>query len=131
MNQMTHTKKTNMQTAVITTSADPEQTLSKAYLAAGKKLGLTQSELGDVIGRNRSALYRGGISPQSKQGELALLLIRIYRSLFVLVGDDRENLKHWMKTENNHTGGIPLEQVKTIPGIMLVLEYLDAMRGKV
>ena len=110
---------------------DPAATLARAFIGAGKQLGLTQSELGEIIGRDRSALYRGKIDPSGKQGELALLLIRLYRSLFVLVGSEKGNLQHWMKTENRHTGGIPSEQVKTIPGLLHVLEYLDAMRGKV
>jgi hypothetical protein len=39
-------------------------------------------------------------------------------------------MQHWMKTENLHTGGIPAEQVKTVQGLTTVLEYLDALRGK-
>jgi hypothetical protein len=35
-----------------------------------------------------------------------------------------------MQTENLHTGGIPAEQVKSVQGLIAVLEYLDAMRGK-
>ena len=71
-----------------------------------------------------------GIDPGSKSGELALLLIRSYRSLHVLTGGRDEDMRHWMHTENAGTGGIPLEQVKTVPGLVRVLEYLDAMRGR-
>lgn len=117
--------------AITVERPDPAATLAKAFLNAGKRLGLTQADLGMVIGRDRSALYRGKIDPSGKQGELALLLIRVYRSLFVLVGSEKGNLKHWMKTDNNHTGGIPAEQIQSIPGLLHVLEYLDAMRGKV
>lgn len=105
--------------------------LAKAFLNAGKELGLTQAQLGAVIGRDRSALHRGGLDPASKAGELALLLIRAYRSLYTLVGGAKADLKHWMHTENRHTGGIPAEQVMTVPGLIHVVEYLDAMRGKV
>ena len=106
-------------------------TLAKAFLNAGKALGLTQAELGHVIGRDRSALHRRGIEPSSKQGELALLLIRGYRSLYALVGGNEADLKHWMHTENRHTSGIPAEQVKSVQGLIHVVEYLDAIRGKV
>lgn len=110
--------------------ADEKQVLSKALINAGKALGLNQEELGNIVGRDRSSLSRG-IDPHSKNGELALLLIRCYRSLFVLMGGGDEDLRHWMHTYNRHTNGIPAEQVKSVMGLNLVIEYLDAMRGKV
>lgn len=118
-----------MSTANLPVSAKPE-VLSRALLNAGKALGMSQAQLGGVIGRDRTSLGRG-IDPTSKAGELALLLIRCYRSLFVLVGGKPEDMKHWMQTENHHTGGIPLKQVQSVQGLNHVLEYLDAMRGKV
>ena len=48
-----------------------------------------------------------GIDPASKAGELTLLLIRAYRSLFALVGGDAGQMRHWMHTRNLHTGGCP------------------------
>jgi hypothetical protein len=110
---------------------DANTTLTKAMLNAGKALGLTQEDLGRIVGRDRTVFHRGGLDPASKSGELALLLIRVYRSLYVLVGGKQADLRHWMHTENRHTGGIPAEQVKTVPGLIRVVEYLDAMRGKV
>ncbi len=110
---------------------DPNETLTKALLNAGKALGLTQDDLGDIIGRDRTLFHRkGGVDPHSKVGELALLLIRAYRGLFALVGGKEEELKHWMHTKNRHTGGIPAEQVKSVAGLVNVVEYLDAIRGK-
>jgi hypothetical protein len=110
--------------------ADLSMTLSKAFLNAGKALGLSQDELGQIVGRDRTT-FRRGLDPESKPGELALLLIRIYRGLYALVGGHDEGMKHWMHTLNRHTGGIPSEQVKTVAGLVHIVEYLDAMRGKV
>ena len=110
--------------------ADEKHVLSKALINAGRALGLNQEEVGTIVGRDRTSLSRG-IDPHSKNGELALLLIRCYRSLFVLVGGEDKNLRHWMHTPNRHTNGIPAEQVKSVMGLNLVVEYLDAMRGKV
>ena len=109
---------------------DQKMTLSKALVNAGKALGLSQAELGKIIGKDRTSLSRG-LDPSSKAGELALLLIRCYRSLFVLVGGKTEDIKHWMHTDNNHIGGIPATQILTAQGLVHTLEYLDAMRGKV
>lgn len=111
-------------------SLDAPAVLAKAAVNAAQGLGLTQAELGRVIGRDRSSLRRG-LDPASKAGELALLLIRGYRSLYVLVGGDPDDMKHWMHTANLHTGGVPAEQVASVQGLTRVVEYLDAMRGKV
>jgi hypothetical protein len=109
---------------------EPNATLTKAFLNAGKALGLTQDDLGTIIGRDRTLFHRKGVDPHSKAGELALMLIRAYRGLFALVGGKEQDLKHWMHTKNRHTGGIPAEQVKSVSGLVHVVEYLDAMRGK-
>lgn len=105
--------------------------LHEALLNAGKTLGLTQADLGKVIGRGRTDVSRGNIDPASKAGELALLLLRCFRSLYVLTGGDARVMRHWMHTENRHTGGVPAQQIKTVQGLIGVLEYLDAARGKV
>lgn len=110
---------------------DRASVLAKALVTAGKHLGLSQADLGAIIGKDRSALSRGRLDPGSKAGELALMFIRCYRALFVLVGGDQKQMRHWMHTRNRHTAGIPAEQAKTIQGLVTVLEYLDAMRGKV
>ena len=109
---------------------DARRVLAAALTNAGRELGLTQADLGAVVGRDRTAISRGSLEPDSKSGELALLLIRAYRALFVLVGGDREAMRHWMRTENLHTGGIPFEQIRSVQGLSRVVEYLDAIRGK-
>jgi Antitoxin Xre/MbcA/ParS C-terminal toxin-binding domain/Antitoxin Xre-like helix-turn-helix domain len=114
----------------LATQPEPRRVLATALVSAGKELGLTQAELGAVIGRDRTALSRGQLAPDSKSGELALLLIRAYRALFALVGGDRAVMRHWMHTDNAHTGGVPAEQIRSIQGLTRVVDYLDAMRGK-
>ncbi|OIQ64406.1 hypothetical protein GALL_540430 [mine drainage metagenome] len=109
---------------------DKSSVLAEALMNAGKHLGMNQSDLGAVIGKNRTAISRGDIDPDSKAGELALLFLRCYRSLFVLVGGDFQQMRHWMQTEHLHTGGVPRAQIKSVQGLTTVLEYLDAMRGK-
>lgn len=109
---------------------DRVDVLKKGLLNAGKQLGLSQADLGEVIGKDRSTLARGRLEPDSKAGELALLLIRCYRSLYALMGGNAEHMRHWMHTENLHTGGVPAQQIKTVQGLAEVVQYLDAVRGK-
>lgn len=105
------------------------EVLTEALLAAGRGLGLTQVVIGEVVGRDRTSLKRP-LEPASKAGQLALLLVRIYRSLFALVGGDPDHMQHWMFTANHHTGGVPAEQIRTPEGLVTVVSYLDAMRGR-
>lgn len=116
--------------AVADASASPNQVLGQALVRAGKDLGLTQADLGAVVGRDRTAISRQSLDPDSKSGELALLLIRAYRALFVLVGGDPKQMKHWMHTRNHHVGGVPAELVRNVQGLSRVVEYLDAIRGR-
>jgi hypothetical protein len=114
----------------LSSAADPQAVLARALLRAGKALGMSQADLGKVVGKDRTSIARG-LDPGTKAGELALLLIRCYRSLHVLVGGSVADMRHWMHTENLHTGGVPAQQVKTVQGLAEVVTYLDAIRGKV
>ncbi|TBR43102.1 XRE family transcriptional regulator [Marinomonas agarivorans] len=113
----------------------PETVLAKAILNAAEQLGLKQTELASVLGVHRTAISRMkqnlSLDPKSKQGELALLLIRIARSLFTLTGGDKAWIRHFMHSKNQVTGGIPAQQITSIQGLVCVLQFVDAMRGKI
>lgn len=121
--------------ALAYTSPDAATVLAKAALNAADQLGLKQAELGAVLGMHRTAISRlkqnPALDPTSKQGELALLLIRIARALFALTGGDREWIKHFMHSPNQVTGGVPAKQIESIQGLMQVLYFVDAIRGKI
>ena len=106
--------------------------LLQAVSRAADQLNLSRTALARVLGKDRTTLTRAkGIDPASKTGELALLLIRVYRSLSVLVGNDRQLLRHWFHTSNRHTGGVPAEQVQSTEGLVAIVQYLDAMRAPI
>lgn len=113
----------------------PDAVLAKALLRAAQQLGLKPAEISGVIGIHRTAISRlkknPSIAPDSKQGELAILLIRIARALFALTGGDEQMSHHFMRTQNKATRGIPAEQITSIQGLMTVLQFVDAVRGKV
>lgn len=115
-------------------SPKPSNVLCKALFGAAKQLSLTQQEVAQIIGSNRSSISRlkdsGSLAPTSKQGELALLLIRIARSLFALSGGDAEWSKRFMRTHNKMTQGVPCEQIQNVQGLVRVLTFLDALRNK-
>lgn len=113
------------------TNLDERAVLGEALVQAGKALGLTQAALATVVGKDRTAVSRARIDPGSKAGELALMLIRCYRALYVLVGGDPAQMRHWMHTRNRHTGGVPADQIRSVAGLVRVTAYLDAIRAKV
>jgi hypothetical protein len=113
-------------------SLSDAQLLQQAVSRAADELQLSRAALARVLGKDRTTLTRvKGIDPASKTGELALLLIRVYRSLSVLVGNDRQMLRHWFHTANRHTGGVPAEQVQRTEGLVAIVQYLDAMRAPI
>lgn len=114
---------------------DPAVVLCKALRNTQEAFALSNEELGRVIGKDRSTISRlfekGSLSPQSKEGELALLLVRIYRGLFALVGGSGSQMQHWLNTPNLHLDGKPREMIARVQGLVAVLSYLDAMRGRI
>jgi transcriptional regulator with XRE-family HTH domain len=121
--------------ALVQNSPDPAAVLAKAVLNAAEQLGLKQAELAAVLGIHRTAISRlkqnPALDPKSKQGELALLLIRIARALFALTGGDKDWIKHFMHSPNQVTGGVPAKQIESIQGLVQVLNLVDALRGKI
>ncbi len=115
-------------------SPDANSVLAKALLRAADDLGLNQSDIAQVLGVHRTAVSRikssGSLAVESKQGELALLLVRLARALYALTGGDRDWARHFMQSPNTGTGGIPKEQITSIQGLVNVLQFVDAIRGK-
>jgi hypothetical protein len=98
-------------------------------------LAISFEDLGKIIRIHRNTLrewfYNKHIDPQSAEGELSLLLIKVYRSLYALNGGNIDAIKHWLHTDNRHLKGCPFEIMKTVLGLSRVVIYLDAIRGKI
>ncbi len=57
------------------------------------------------MGRHSTSLERSGLPPQSKEGQLGLLFLRVMRSLDALMGSDPELMRHWLEQPNHHLWG--------------------------
>lgn len=108
--------------------------LTKATLSAAERLGIRNRQLASIIGTSEASVSRlssgRALDPASKEGELALMFLRLYRSLDALVGGDDAKSRTWLHAANDHLGGIPAERIRTIEGLVDVVQYLDAMRGR-
>ena len=111
----------------------PELVLAKAALSAAERLGIRNRVLATIIGASEASISRlqhgRGIDPSSKEGELSLLFLRMFRSLDALVGGDDKKSRAWMHALNDHVGGVPAHRISTVEGLVDVVQYLDAMRG--
>lgn len=110
--------------------------VSKALLRSAELLGLTAKELSNIVGLSEPSLSRlkrnlDGSPLTGKSYELALLFIRLYRSLDAIVGGDDATARQWIRTDNTMLGGKPLNRIKTIDGLTHVLAYLDARRAPI
>ena len=118
----------------LTTQPDRAIVLAKARLGAAERLGVRNRQLASVIGSSEASVSRlrsgRGLDPASKEGELALLFLRLYRSLDALVGGDDAKAREWLHAANDHLGGIPADRIRTVEGLVDVVQYLDAMRGR-
>lgn len=114
---------------------DGAAVLSKALSRAAARLEITQAVLAQILGLSPatiSRLYDGSFQLQQgrKEWELALLLIRAFRSLDSIVGDEK-TARIWLMSENLALGGRPLDLIRQTEGLVRVVNYLDASRGLV
>jgi uncharacterized protein (DUF2384 family) len=115
----------------------PEATLSKAVRRAAEFLGITQAALADVLGvsaATASRLCTGAysLSPQRRrEWEFATLFVRLYRSLDAIVGHGPE-ARQWLQGPNHaFNEDKPVDLIRTAEGLVRVLHYLDATRGRI
>jgi hypothetical protein len=116
--------------------ADEAAVVTKATLRAASRLGLTNKVLANVIGLSEATVSRmrsGDYTLQrgQKPFELAVLFVRLYRSLDAIMGGDDLVAGSWLANRNSALDANPITLIQTVPGLMNVLHYLDARRALV
>jgi len=115
--------------------ADPGTVLGKAVTRAADRLGLSRALLAKIIGVSPATvtrLYDGRyrLDQGRKEWDFALLLVRVFRSLDSIVGNEGTAQK-WLRSPNQALNGRPLELMTHTEGLVRVVHYLDASRGLV
>ena len=95
-------------------------------------MGIKNVELAKVLGISDSQVSRifngeKNISCGSKASELALILVRIYRSLDALVGNNDKNRLMWMESFNKAINDVPHKAILNVEGLIKVVNYLECM----
>ena len=123
-----------MKTNITQSNVESKVVLAKSLLNTADQLGLKEAQLASVIGVHCDTISSFKANPEldpvTKQGELAILLIDIYRAVYVLSGGDSEWIHYFMNSYNEATKGVPIEQIQTISGLTTVLHFVDSVRAK-
>ena len=80
-----------------------------------------------TVSRMRKGVYE--LEPEQKSFELAVLSVRLYRSLDGIVAGDDTIASDWLRNKNTILNGVPLELIQTISGLTNVIEYLNSRRA--
>jgi transcriptional regulator with XRE-family HTH domain len=110
--------------------------LSKAVVRSAQLLGLSQQHLAGVLGVSPATVSRlvAGkyilSAERAKEWELARLFVRLFRSLDALWGHDAQ-ARAWLGSPNLALAARPTELLVTVEGLVRVVAYLDAARGRI
>lgn len=114
------------------TTADKEHVIAKALLKTKELLNLTGPEVEEVTGISESKLSRikrhDATINDDKKYQLAVLLIRLYRSLDSITNNDDVS-SQWIRNGNLALHGVPIELIKSPQGLIDVINYLDSRRA--
>ena len=108
--------------------------VTKATIRAAERLGVKNKVLARIIGVSEATISRMKqgdypLEPTQKPFELAVLFVRLFRSLDTMTGGDEKVASSWLVNENTALSGKPIDLVQTISGLGNVIQYLDARRA--
>jgi hypothetical protein len=117
-------------------STSAAATVSKATVRAARALGLTNAAIAVILGLSEATISRLSagtfiLDRESKPYELALLLVRLFRSLDAMVNGEEAPMRGWMQSPNSAVGGVPAERIKTVTGLVETLSYVDGARARI
>jgi hypothetical protein len=117
-------------------AADRATVVTKGVVRAAERLAISNRTLSSVLGLSEATVSRMGgqsyqLDPASKPYELAVLFLRLYRSLDALVDGDMTVARAWLRNDNSALGAAPLSQIASITGLVNVVGYLDSRRALV
>lgn len=123
-----------LQTATDAPRLDRSAILTKATVRAADILGLSARMLARIIGVSEATVSRMktgdyALEPGTKPHELAVLVVRLFRSLDAITGGDDVVSRSWLAAHNLALEAKPLELITSVTGLVDVVTYLDANRA--
>ena len=114
--------------------ADEAAVVTKGVMRAAGRLELPNRALAAVLGVSEATVSRMGagayqLDPAGKPFELAVLFLRLFRSLDAIVGGDVAVARAWLRNPNTALGAAPMRLIESVAGLVHVVAYLDARRA--
>ena len=114
--------------------ARQETILTKAALRAAELLDVNNREFAAIVGVSPSFVTKlkagtSVLADQSKPMELAVQFVRAFRSLDAVVGGDAKTARAWLRNYNAALDAVPLEYMKSVVGLVDIVNYLDQRRA--
>jgi hypothetical protein len=118
------------------TPAAKAAVVTKGVMRAADRLALPNRVLATVLGVSEATVSRMGagsyqLDPDGKPYELAVLFLRLFRSLDAIVGGDTVVARTWLRNSNTALGAAPITAIASVAGLVNVVEYLDHRRALV
>ena len=110
--------------------------MTKATIRAAERLSIKSKVLARIIGVSEATVSRmrqgeHPLEPHQKPFELAVLFVRLFRSLDAMTDGDEKVAAAWLVNANSALGGRPIDLIQTVSGLGNVIQYLDARRALV
>jgi uncharacterized protein (DUF2384 family) len=115
--------------------ADKQLVLTKSVLNTAAYLDISKGRLANILGVSAATVTRlyadsYRLSPDKKEWDFAVLLVRLFRSLDSIVGGAADDARKWLGSENRaFAGKKPGELLESTEGLVRVVTYLDACRA--
>ena len=111
-------------------------TVTKATVRAAEYLALNNQTLAAILGISEPSVSRMTkgkyfLQPSTKEFELGVLFVRLYRSLDAMVDGDSTVAKSWLNNQNVIWRDAPINIIQRITGLANVINYLDARRARI
>jgi transcriptional regulator with XRE-family HTH domain len=124
-----------MPRALSQSKSEPRLVLTSAVLRACALLEITQASLAQILGLSPSTISRMAngtytLDEQKKEWELGALFVRLFRSLDAVIGSNDAAARGWLNGENSALSARPMELIRSTEGLVRVVQYLDAARGR-
>ncbi len=110
--------------------------LSIAVVEAARLLEVNQTELSSILGVSTATVSRLAageylLQPERKEWELAVLFVRLFRSLDSITGGREDHSRAWLRSDNRALQGVPADLIRKVESLVRVVQYLDASRATV
>ncbi|KAB2308879.1 DUF2384 domain-containing protein [Betaproteobacteria bacterium SCN2] len=110
--------------------------ITKATVNAADLLNIKGADLANILGLSASSVSRMRqgeyqLDPARKEWQIAVLFVRLFRSLDSIVAGREKDAIAWLNSENTALRARPMDMLKDVAGLVHVLDYLDAVRGRI